>query len=181
MPLQTETFTLEEVTADLEDEREELADEIAQIHPDERTEENNDYLQLAERSSDIERTLGGLEWVREEFGTDAEFELSGLNTQETLEIADRVDDLRAETITPTKSTNNMATIFWAAKGTKSAPFIDDDASFEERCATVRALPRQVSDFLESRISDLSTVGNRNATSFEALVAEKTEEYHPTSS
>ena len=177
MPLDTETFTLEEAYTDLEDEREELADEVAQIPPDERTEDNEEYLELAERAGEIERYLGGLEWLREEYGGDATFELSGLATAETLEIGDRVADLRSETITPTQSTDNMATIFWVAKGIERAPFADPGDEYEDRCAVVRELPRQVTDWLEARINDLSTVGNRNGSSFEQLVEEKTEQYH----
>ena len=180
MPLKTETLGLEEAVADLEDEQEELADEIAQIPPGERTETNNEYVKLAQRAGEIQRYLGGLEWVREEHGADVEFSLSGLDTQETLEINDRIDDLSSETVTPTQSTDNMATIFWVAKGIDSAPFIDSD-DYGDKCATVRGLPRQVTDWLESRINDLSTVGEREGNSFEQLVAERTERYHETSS
>lgn len=181
MPLQHETLTLEEAFADLEAEQEELADDIAQIPPDERTESNDKYLQLAQQAGEIERYLGGLDWIREEYDGDVEFSLSGLNTQETLEINDRVDDLRSETITPTQSTNNMSTIFWVAKGLDDAPFVDPTDDYDTKCAVVRDLPRQVTDWLESRISDLSTVGEREGNSFEQLVAEKTETYHETSS
>jgi len=183
MPLQTETFTLEEAVADLEDEREDLADAIAQIPPEDRTEENADYVELAQRAGDVEQYLGGLEWIREEYADQGtlEFTLSGLATAETLEIGDRVNDLRSETVTPTSSTDNMATIFWVAKGVDSAPFVDGDVDFEDKCAAVRGLPRQVADWLEERVSELSTVGEREGNSFGQLVAEKTERYHETSS
>jgi len=181
MPLQSETLTLEEAVADLENEKEELADEMAQIHPDERTDENAEYLKLGQQVGEIERYLGGLDWVREEFGDDVEFSLSGLTTAETLEVNDRGADLRSETITPTKSTNNIETIFWVAKGVDDAPFVDDGADYDAKCAAVRNLPRQVTDWLESRINDLSTVGNRDGGNFDELLQEKTEQYHQTSS
>lgn len=181
MPLNTETITIEEAVTELEDERDQLADEIAQITPADRTQDNSDFVSASERAGEVERYLGGLEWAREEFGNDAEFVLSGLATQETLEVADRVNDLQNETITPTQSTDNISTIFWVAYGLEDAPFVDAGDEFEDVCATVRALPRQVTDWLESRISDLSTVGNRSGSSFDQLVAEKTEQYHQTSS
>jgi hypothetical protein len=39
----------------------------------------------------------------------------------------------------------------------------------------------VTDWLESRINDLSTVGNRDGGNFDELLQEKTEQYHQTSS
>jgi len=197
MSLQRETISLEEAVADLEDEKEELADKVAQIPPDDRTAENQDYLQYSRQAGEIERYLGGLDWVRngpenpdawngtpipdDGFGNDVEFTLSGLSTAETLEVSDRSADLRSEAITPTKSTNNIETVFWVAKGLEDAPFIDAGADYDATCRAVRGLPRQLTDWIESRINDLSTVGNRNGSNFEQLVEEKTETYHQTSS
>jgi hypothetical protein len=186
MPLNTKTTTTDEATDDLEAQREELADEVAQIHPDERSQDNDEFVRLSNEASEIERQLAGLEWAREEFGGDAMFELGGLTTSEVAEVNDRVADFQATTISPTESAEGAASIFWIAQGMRSAPFFDAqdltdiDDPFQYKVDQIGGLPKQLTNWLESEINSLSTVGDREGNSFMQLVEAKSETYHETS-
>lgn len=186
MPLDAEHLTLEEAFADLEDEKEGLADEIAQIPPDNRADENDEYLDLLRRSNTVLKHIGALEYVREEYGDDVEFEFRGLSTGEFLTVRDRKNDLRAESITPTKSVEEVSRIFFVAAGLEHGPGVDAGDDFEATCAIVRdEWPPQLTEWAEEQISALTTVGEAEgngseqlAADFRALVEEKTETYHP---
>ncbi|WP_254766503.1 hypothetical protein [Salinilacihabitans rarus] len=184
MPLTTETTTIDEAIEALEEQREALADQLAQIPPAERTPDNDEVVQIQAEASEVERHLGGLEWACEQYGGDAVFELAGLTTSEIAHVNDRTNDFRQTTITPTQSVEGAASVFWIAEGVREAPFFDGvdeaDDPFERKVAAIRGLPKQLTDWLEAEINDLSTVGEREGNSFDALVAAKSETYHPDS-
>lgn len=202
MPLNTNTTTIDEAIDELEAERESIADEVARIPPDERTEDNGEYLRLSSEAAEIERHLAGLEWARDGpddptnwegtdipedgYGGHVVFELGGLTTSEVAQVNDRVADFQATTISPTESAEGAASIFWIAQGTHSAPFFDaedladTDDPFQYKVDQIGALPKQLTDWLESEINGLSTVGEREGNSFMQLVEAKSETYHETS-
>lgn len=181
MPLRTTTTTIDDAIAELEDSLDDLADEVAQIHPDDRDPDNEEFRRIRQQAAETERHLGGLEWARDEWGGDAEFVLGGLTTAEFAHVQDRVGDLKQETVTATGSVEGAGTVFYVAQGVHSAPFADADDAFEDICEAVHALPPQLTQWLEGEIEDLTTVGEREGNSFARRVKEKTESYHGTQS
>lgn len=174
MPLERTQVDLETAAAELDAQLDEIAEEVARIDPGERDSDNDEFVALRQRATELEKQLGGIEWLIDEYGADATVTVTGLTARETAVVGDRIRDLESETLTPTKSVESMSQVIWVAEGLEAAPFLEDGGDFEAAFAAVGGLPRQVLDWLDDQISELSTVGDREGNSFAQRVAAKTE-------
>lgn len=166
MPLETETIDLADEVERLRDERDELADQVATLDP-----ENPAYERLAADGQEHDNCIAGLEWALEEWGAAEEaadesdggvaVTLAGLTGGEYGRVQDRVD-----------SGTGAARVHLVASGTETAPYYDPDADYETNLAAAAQLPFQYLKWAESRINELTTVGGNGETSFGSLVAER---------
>ena len=165
MPLQEHHYTFAEEISRLESEREDLAEQVADLDAG-----NPLIEQLSQRGTEIDSHLEGLEWARSEWDVDG-VTLAGLTGGEFGHVE---DELVADTKKQGGSGpgNGATRIYFVAKGTVDAPYYDSEANFSTQIGAVSQLPIQFLKWAESRINDLTSVSEGNSTSFAALVAEK---------
>lgn len=157
--MNTETIAVDDAIADLEAEREELAERATDVAAG--SDQREYWTQLGRRT---ERMLDGLRWLRRDHDTD-EITLTGLNAGEAARLEDAVDG----------DETGKKRILTVCLGTETAPWaVDDvDALADDQRRAVADLPRGLVEWLESRISTLSDPGEGNGQSFDELVASKT--------
>lgn len=155
MPLTTETFDLEETLGGKRAEREDLAEQIAPLDP-----QNPAFESLAQQGNALDTHVAGLEWAIREWDVDA-VTLSGLTGGEYAKLE---NEIQRDGTGPADA--RLVTI---VHGTDDAPFVG--AGEKETYVAVGQLPVAVQKWLEYEINELTSVGN-SETTFARLVAEK---------
>lgn len=155
MPLDTETFDIEATLGEKREERNQLADEVATLDPD-----NPAFAEKSKRGNMLDTHVEALEWALDAWDVD-EITLAGLTGGEYARLENELEqdgngsgDIRIATI---------------VHGTDEAPYLcDDDA---QTYAAVGQLPVAVQKWLEYEINEMTSVGNSDET-FAKLVAER---------
>jgi hypothetical protein len=174
MPLQKDHIRFDDEIERLEQEREELAEQLAPLDDD-----NPAAQRLAQRGEDIDVNLKGLRWARDDaHKSDDDSDgvpvwdepvdgvtLAGLTGGEYGQVE---DELEGETGTGSGATR----VYFVAKGTVDAPYVDPSAEYRQQVGAVSQLPIAFLKWAESKINDLSSVGEAEGNSFAALVQEK---------
>lgn len=166
MPRKTETYRLQDVAQGLDQRLDNLADKVAKAGDDEDTSES------VQEARQLEGHLAGIQWAIDEYGADAEITLGALTTGEYARVSDYTTDAANEQVGGPTSVEGASQIFFVAAGLVDAPFVDDSAGFEDRCAAVRGLPPQITRWLESQVDELTTPDVDLGNGFEARVAER---------
>ncbi|MFC4549379.1 MULTISPECIES: hypothetical protein [Halorussus] len=176
MPLRTETIEFAEEIQRLEDEREELAEQLADLDDD-----NPVVPELAQRGHEIDTHLKGLRWARDEAHTDTVISnwttpaehvtLAGLTGGEFGAVE---DTLVSEAAARGQSSpgDGATRVHLVAKGTVDAPYLPDEDDEKKTVAAVAQLPIPFLKWAEARVDELTSVGEEEGNSFGRLVAEK---------
>lgn len=164
MPLRTEAVTLADELKRLLDEREELADDVASIDA-----ENPAHDRLVAEGRTLDNHIAGVEWAADEWDVDT-VTFAGLTGGEYGRVEDRV---KSDSLANgQQSVGGAARIHMVASGTVEAPYVDGVDSYEQKLAAVSQLPFQYLQWAQSRVDELTSVGNDDETSFSDLVKEK---------
>ena len=169
MPLQTQHYDLAEEVQRLEERRRELAAEAQELDPGDP--ERQDRIQ---ENNDIEAYLDGLEGVLDppdevsipQFG---EVTLAGLTGGEYGRVEDTLVDAALDRGNDSVG-NGAQRVHLVAKGTVDAPYVDDDAGYDQRVAAAAQLPLGYLKWAEAEIDSMTSVGNGERESFESLLA-----------
>ena len=185
MTLHEETINLDEELARLRDEREELLEKTAELHPN-----DPESPRLQRRGKTLDTHIEAVEWARDRAHTD-----EALPTRDGEGQALSVWDEPAETLTfgsisggefamikdrvttkaaslDLQATTGLSQVHTVAFGTVDAPYHDPDAKRKQQIAAVSKLPRPFLEWAESTLLDLSMVGNGSEQSFAAAVNER---------
>jgi len=173
MPLRTEHINFDEEVQRLEHEREELAEQVAEA--DDAPE------RLVQEGRELDAHLQGVRWARDRAARDDAvgawdrdvdgIDLAGLTGGEFGHVEDAVvaDALdRGDT----RVGDGLTRIYYVAKATRDAPYVDDTMSFEDRIHAVSQLPVPFLKWAKSRVDELTRVGGEEGNSFDDLVAAK---------
>lgn len=117
---------------------------------------------LQRSANEIDTQGADLAGLVEEYGEDAEVTVRGLDAGEYARVEDRAAAMRAQADQPggmPGSTRNV----WAAAGLVDAPFLDEDADFDQKIQAVASLDPGVAKWLEARVNDLTSVSEGNWT------------------
>jgi hypothetical protein len=178
MPLNTQQFDLDAEVERLTEQREELAQKLAEIDED-----NPVYEQTAQEGQEVDARLRGVLWARDE-AHDADgvaewdepadtITLAGLTGGEYGQLEDRIRSASAGgDVAPG---TGAARVYLVAEGTVDAPYLSDELSSEERVEITGRLPMPYLKWAEAQINDLMTLGGgegNELTSFGDLLAEK---------
>ena len=161
MPLDTQTYDLESTIQDLEAEREDLADRMADADP-----ESPAAQQLIEEGQQVDRYLSGLEWYRAEFDAD-ELTLGALTNGER----HRVQDVAGDTAGARQNA-------YVAMGTVDGAYLEHDpeavtnGDLSETTMRVADLHPAFVDWAEQEITELGRMDGDTGKSFRALVLER---------
>ena len=164
MPLDTQTFDIHETLDDLETEREELAEQVADADP-----ESGAAQQLVERGQQMDRFISGLEWYRNHFGKDR-ITVGALTNGERHLVRNTADRIGGDYAGRQNA--------YVAMGTADAPYLEHDPEdlnepdYEETIKQVAQLHPAFVDWMESKITDLGRLDGDTGKSFESLVLEK---------
>lgn len=168
MTRNTTEFVFDEEIERLEQEREDLVEDMADMEQD-----NPAFAQLATRQETINKHLNGLYWARDEaltddsvtaWDTDADsVVLGGLNSAEWGVLRKQLQQDGDET---------PDNVYDVVAGTEGAPYWDDEASEAEQFAAVGSLPPAFTQWASAKISDLTEVGEGNETHWSELLAER---------
>jgi hypothetical protein len=165
MPLKTETYVLGDERDRLDDRLDTLADQAA----------GGDE-EAIDEARDVESHLAGVIWGIDQYGADAEVRVGGLTTGEMAEVRDRTAAAREESkqFGGHGQVDGAATTFYTAAGVLDAPFVDGTASVDALAPTVaNELHPQFTQWLESRIDDVTSVDSGNVTPFAERLAART--------
>lgn len=166
MPLDEREVDLQEELERLEDKRVEIADQAADLDP-----ENPAYDTVTSNGQTLDTHIRGLRWAVEEWDADT-ITLSGLTGGEFGRVEDELADAAASR-DRRGGQPGARRIYLVAYGTQQAPHLPDDPTDDERIAAASGLPVAFLKWAESEINDLSTVGNETGRkSFSQLLAEK---------
>lgn len=166
MPLNTREVDLSAELDRLEDERKEIADQAAEISPD-----NPAFDGLVGEGQSLDTHIRGLSWALDEWDADT-VTLSGLTGGEFGKVEDELADAAAKR-DRRGGQPGARRVYLVAFGTVDAPFVDDEMSDDERIASAAGLPVAFLKWAESQVNELSTVGNGSgSSSFTQLLAEK---------
>ncbi|MFB6237517.1 MAG: hypothetical protein ABEH81_04015 [Halopenitus sp.] len=160
----------------LVDERDRLdqkLDELADlIHDAEQEEEDAPTEGIRREANEVAARGRGVAHLIEEYGSDAEISVKGLNSGEYARVDDKVAEIRQNKSGPVPGAYRNV---FAAAGLVDAPFLDEDADFDDRQAAISDQPVEVTKYLEARVNDLTTVSQGNWTPLrERLEARRTE-------
>lgn len=169
MPLQTRAYDLAEEVQRLEDRRRELAAEARALAPD-----DPERQALIEENADIETYLDGLEGVLDPPAAVSipQFDhvtLAGLTGGEYGRVEDTLVDAALDRGNDSVG-NGAQRVHLVAKGTVEAPYVDSDAGYDQRVAATAQLPLGYLKWAESRVDEMTSVGNDERESFESLLA-----------
>jgi len=173
VPTQTQHYDLHDEVQRLEQKRRELAREAAGLDRDDP--ERQDILQ---ENGEIEAHLDGLEGVLDppaevSVPQFAEVTLAGLTGGEYGRVEDTLVNTALDRGDGSVG-NGAQRVHLVAKGTVEAPYIDEDASYERQVATTAQLPLGYLKWAESRVDQMTSVGNGDRESFESLIAASSE-------
>lgn len=171
MPLETETLPLLEEHARLDQRLDELADRVADA------DDAEDAIEEAQR---IESHLAGIQWAldHDDWPDDPSVTVGALTTGEMAEVRDRTAAAQdeAQQFGGHGQVDGAAQTFFVAAGVHDAPFVAEsgDASVDTLVPVIaNELHPQFTQWLESRIDDISSVGNGSVTPFAERVAART--------
>lgn len=157
----TDTLRVDEEFNRLDTRLDELADKI--LNADDATA----YEQLA---AGVETQLSGVAYLRDEYGLDATVEIEGHTAGDMARVEDQIAE-RQERLGQQSLPGTRQNLF-VASGLVDAPFLDDDAGFDEKLATVADQPVGVVRWLRARINDLTTVAEGNWKGLDARLADR---------
>jgi len=145
MPLQTETITVDDALAEIDEQIKEIGDTLADLKPG-----TDRYEALLDRSDTLEYRANGLIWMRDEAGWgDFEVELGALSAGEKAKMHRQANS--------NASTEEMK-LWWVAAGSEVGPHVADSLS-----QTFETLAADCHDgfvqWAEAKINELSTPGN----------------------
>jgi len=173
MPLQTDYYDLREEVQRLEERRRELAADARDLDPG-----DPDRQELIQENNDIEAWLDGLVGVLDppagvSIPQFDEVTLAGLTGGEYGRIEDTLVDAALDRGDDSVG-NGAQRVHLVAKGTVEAPYVDDDAGYDQRVAAAAQLPLGYLKWAEDRIEAMTSVGNGERESFETLLAASSE-------
>ncbi|KZX49299.1 hypothetical protein [Haloarcula sp. K1] len=160
MPLQTDTYDLADEAERLKEECRETAEKLAPLDA-----ENPAAPRLQRRGNQLQSQLDGVRWARSEWDVDA-VTLGGLTGGEYGHVEDEL---------PAAGGSGARRVYYVAKGTVDAPYLDDDMDFDARIAAASDLPIGFLRWAEARIDDLSSVTEGNEPRFADWLADARKE------
>jgi hypothetical protein len=176
MPLKEDHINFDDEIQRLEQERNDLAEQVATLDEDAPTRD-----EIVEQGQEIDVYLRGLRWARDDAAADDGVPLwdedvdgvtlAGLtggefgHVEDTV-VADALD--RGDT----RVGEGLTRIYYVAKATQQAPYIDESMSFTDRVQAVSQLPVPFLKWADDRVDDLTTIGSDEGNSFGDLVVEK---------
>lgn len=164
MPLETTTYDIESELADLESEREELAEQVADAGT-----ESNAIQQLIEKGQRLDRYMAGLQWYVDEYDAD-EITLGALTNGERHQVRDTADKIGSDMAGRQNA--------YVAMGTVDGAYLEHDPDairqdrYEETIANVTDLHPAFVDWIENEVTQMGRMGEDTGNSFEELVLEK---------
>jgi hypothetical protein len=169
MPLDTTTIALDAAADDLAAQYDDLVDEAAQ-HPS----DSDEAAIYAERAEEMQTYRAGVAWAREEFGDEAEVTVGALDTGDMGRVTDRTHAAKQSKVGQGEDPPVVGAfrVFYVAAGVVDGPFIDDDPGFEATVRAVRGLDPKFTQFLRSKIDDLSEPEADLGNSFAVDVAQR---------
>lgn len=161
MPLDTRTVDIEREVETLEQDREELADKVAN-HDDPPQ-------QLIERGQRLDRYIAGLQWYQDTLGGES-VTLGALTNGERHQVRDTAERIGASTAGRQNA--------YVAMGTVEGEYVEHDANdilqdeFEDTIANVTDLHPAFVDWAEQEITELGRMDGDTGKSFSELVLAK---------
>jgi hypothetical protein len=173
MTFRERTIHFDEEIERIEHEREELAAEVAAMSDD-----NPLRAQKAQRGTELDAHLDGLEWARDTAHEDADVPawdedvdcvtLAGLTGGEYGAMEGEV----LEAVQKDVSAQQVERVANVRMGTVEAPYLTGQTSEQQETAAVASLPIAYLKWAGAKIDELSSVGNGDRRSFATLLAEK---------
>lgn len=163
MPLDTHEYDISAEISEMEQEREETAEQLAGIDDDSPATQ-----ELAETGQRLDRFISGLSWFQSEFDADSV----------TLGALTNGERNRIQTVVQEASGAGVQQNAYVAQGTVEAPYVEHDpdattmGQFKDTVAAVADLHPAFVDWAESEITDLGRMDGEMGNSFRDLVAEK---------
>lgn len=178
MPRTTTTLTFTEEIDRIQAEREDLAAAVADVPEEKQKRDNPAYAEKLRQGSTLDTQLAGLKWARDGTG-DPDFEgfdgetvvLGALTTAEHKAAGHELSEQQRREIGITESERDaIDDLFFTAKSLQAAPFLDDDAGWEDAVAALSGMPPQFTVWLETQRDSVSSVGLEEGNSFADLVS-----------
>lgn len=176
MPLRETTIVFEEGIDAVEQEREELLDEAADLQ-----EGTHEYTQKVQRGKTLDSHLDGLEWAQTAHEDDDvpawdedvdAITLSGLATGD---VASVKADMKEAGQNSDRDPAAASQVYQIRAGTVDAPYVGGEMDTVDEVAAIASLPASFARFAEDKIQELSSVGNSERPSFEASLAARQSE------
>jgi len=147
MPLETQTWTVDEALNDLRERIEDIGDDLRDLQAG-----TDRYQALVERADSLEYRRNGLIWMRDEAGWGGfEVEFGAISAGEKAKMHREADD---------KATDAEMSLWVVAAGSVDGPHVGDDLS--DTFATLAADAHDgFVQWAEARINEVSAPGNAN--------------------
>jgi len=159
MPLDTEDYDFREELERIGAAMEEVAETLAPLEED-----NPVAPTLTQQGKNLESQADGLRWALRTWDVDG-VTLAGLSGGEYGHVEDEMDGGGA----------GKARVYFVAKGTVEAPYIEEEMSFEERVGAVSQLPIGYLRWADARIDDLMGVEGNGGRRFNDLLVDARQE------
>jgi|GEM_PF-3429122 len=135
---------------------------------------------LLQEANSVETQLGGVGYLIDEYGEEAEVAIAGLDAGEYARVQDRAEAIRSQQDHPGDVPGARSNVF-AAMGLVDAPFLadpddEDDGgdSLDAKVSAVASQPIGVSKWLEAVANSLTTVSQGNFKPLSERLAERSE-------
>lgn len=143
MPLETQYYEFDAEIERIGDEIQETAEQLAPLDAD-----NPAVPQLQQVGQQLQSQLDGVRWAREAWDVDG-VTLAGLTGGEYGHVEDEMGDDWGP---------GKARVYFVAKGTAEAPYIEEGMDLDERVEGVAALPIGYLRWADARIHELMSAG-----------------------
>mgnify|MGYP000394376318 FL=1 len=160
------------IELDLEAEADRLADRLDSIAEAEVDGEITSA-QAKQLAGEVEQQMFALEEALDEYGADATWSIRAFTPGEKAELTGLISRAKeqAERAGRDVDVEAMLDNYWAGAGLVEAPFLDADASLQDRIAAVRDTPDPyVAQWIANRVTEENTLGNGRRKSYSERVA-----------
>jgi len=162
------------IELNLDEEADQLADRLDDLAA-RQVDGDVDADQAQQVAGGLEQQMYALEAALEEYGADATWSIRAFTPGEKAELTGLIRRAKEQATRAGQDADVEAMLdnYWAGAGLVDAPFLEDDASLQERIAAVRDTPSPyLAEFLSNRVTEENTLGNGQRRSYSERVAAK---------
>ncbi|GAB6863214.1 hypothetical protein ACFR97_10270 [Haloplanus litoreus] len=155
MPLDTEYYEFSAEIERIEEAMQDIAETLGPLDPD-----NPIVPTLEQQGSQLQSQADGLRWALRTWDVDG-VTLAGLTGGEYGHVEDGMGEAGP----------GKARVYFVAKGTVEAPYVDEEMSLDDRVASASGLHIGYLRWADARVSELMSVEGNDGTRFNDLLVE----------